>query len=49
MFAEDAHAANTWDNTDCIVPRRNTETAAEKGVLTARLRKESWNVLRFSK
>ena len=49
MFAEDENACNTWDHPDRILPRRNPETRAEKGILTARLRKASWNVLRFKK
>ena len=47
MFAEDEHAANTWDHPDRILPRRNEDTRAEKGILTAVLKKESWNVFRF--
>ena len=49
MFAEDPEAQNTWDHPDRILPVRNTETKAEKGIVTARLKKESWNVLRFTK
>ena len=49
MFAEDEHAANTWDHPDRILPRRNEDTRAEKGILTAVLKKESWNVFRFTK
>ena len=49
MFSEDPAAMNSWDHPDRILPRINTETRAEKGILTARLKKESWNVLRFSK
>jgi len=47
MYAE-ADASNTWDHPDRILPRTNGETRAEKGIVTARLRKESWNVLRFT-
>ena len=47
MFAEHEDDADTWENPDRILPRANTETKAENGVVTARLRKESWNVLRF--
>ena len=36
-----------WDHPDRILPRINRETKEEKGLLTAILRKESWNVLRF--
>ena len=49
MFTDDPEAQNTWDRPDRILPVRNTETKAEKGVVTARLKKESWNVLRFKK
>ncbi len=49
MFSEDPEAANSWDRPDRILPRSNTETRTEKGILTARLKKESWNVLCFRK
>ncbi len=49
MYAEEPGMMNTWDHPDRILPRKNGETRAEGGVLTAVLRKESWNVLRFSK
>ena len=49
MYSEDPEAKNTWDDPDRIVPRRNEETRAEKGTVHARLRKASWNVLRFEK
>ena len=49
MYAEDPAAQNTWEHPDRILPCRNAETRAEKGVLTAHLKKESWNVLRFKK
>jgi len=49
LFSDDPAAQNTWDHPDRIVPVKNGETKAEKGVLTARLRKHSWNVLRFTK
>lgn len=49
MYSEDPEAANSWDRPDRILPRSNTETRAEKGILTARLKKESWNVLCFKK
>ncbi len=49
MDADSEDAANTWERPDRIVPRAETETRMEKGVATALLRKESWNVLRFRK
>ena len=49
MYAEEPDAANTWDHPDRILPRQNTETAMEKGFVTAVLKKESWNVFRFRK
>ena len=49
MYSEDPKAQNTWDCPDRILPKQNTGTRAEKGILTARLKKESWNVLRFKK
>ena len=49
MFTDSAKAANTWDHPDRIVPRVSKGTRAEKGILTARLQKQSWNVFRFKK
>ena len=49
MDADSEDAANTWERPDRIVPRAETETRMEKGIATAFLRKESWNVLRFRK
>ena len=49
MSAEDREAANTWEHPDRIVPRKDGETREEKGIVTARLRRESWNVLLFEK
>ena len=47
MFSEDPKAFNTWDYPEQILPRRNESARMEKGFLTARLQKESWNVMRF--
>ena len=49
MFTEDDSVSNTWDRPDRIAPRRNVESRAEKGMVTAMLRRASWNVLRFRK
>ena len=49
MYAEDPEAGNTWDHPETILPRKNTAAAMEKGILTTRLKKESWNVIRFRK
>ena len=49
MFAENPDDSNTWEDPERILPRSNPDTRAENGILTAALRRESWNVLRFSK
>lgn len=49
MVAEDPKAQNTWDYPDRILPRKNTVTRAEKMILKAVLKKESWNMLRFTR
>ena len=49
MFSENPDAQNTWDHPDRILPAKNPDTRIEKGILTAVLKKESWNVLRFRK
>ena len=48
MAAAHPDDADTWDHPDTILPRENAETRLEKGCLTACLRKESWNVFRFT-
>ncbi len=47
MYSEDPGARNTWDCPNRILPASNPGTRDEKGILTAVLKKESWNVLRF--
>ena len=49
MSEQDPEACNTWEHPDRIVPRKNGETRAENGHLTAVLKPESWNVLQFKK
>ena len=49
MFAEDPHAANTWEHPDAILPRRNPDTRLDKGILTAQLHPDSWNVFRLTR
>ena len=49
MYADNPDAQTTWDHPDRILPVKNSDTRPEKGILTARLKKESWNVLRFKK
>ena len=49
MYARSAEDFNSFDHPEVLVPRANGKASLEKGVLTATLRKESWNVLRFKK
>ncbi|MBR3493905.1 MAG: alpha-L-arabinofuranosidase [Clostridia bacterium] len=49
MFAEDPHAANTWEHPDAILPRRNPDTRLDKGIVTAQLHPDSWNVFRLTR
>jgi len=49
MYTEDPDAQNTWDHPDRIMPKKNPETSADREIITARLKKESWNILRFRK
>jgi len=49
LYCEDAEARNTFEQPDRIVPRQNKESLLDAGVLTARLRKASWNVFRFTR
>ena len=49
MFSADPGRGNSWETPDAVIPRRNTGTRMEKGVVTALLQPESWNVLRFSR
>ena len=49
MYSEGEDCFNSFEHPDRIVPQVNRETRAEKGMLTALLHKESWNVFRFTK
>ena len=49
MAEADPEVFNSWEHPDAIVPRKNGKTKAEKGILTAVLKPQSWNVLRFKK
>jgi alpha-N-arabinofuranosidase len=47
LYSDDPEACNTFENPDAIRPRKNTDTALDRGILTAKLHKASWNVFRF--
>ena len=49
MFAASPEDANTFEHPETILPRCNAETACDGGIVTARLEKASWNVLKFVK
>ncbi len=49
MYADDPTAGNTWEFPDTVLPHENRNTNMERGILTACLHKESWNVFRFRK
>ena len=49
MNAASPELANTWEHPDTILPRRGEDARSEKGVVTATLKKASWNVLRFER
>lgn len=48
MHSEDMSLKNSFENPNALVPQVNTDTGFANGVLTAKLNKLSWNVLRFS-
>jgi alpha-N-arabinofuranosidase len=48
MYAEDPEARNTFETPGVLIPRQNRETALEGGILTAWLKKSSWNVFRLA-
>jgi alpha-N-arabinofuranosidase len=48
LFSEDPDARNTFENPGAIFPKRNIDTSLDGGVLTAKLRRSSWNVFRFT-
>ena len=48
MYAEDPEARNTFETPGVLIPRQNRETALEGGILTAWLKKASWNVFRLA-
>lgn len=45
LFHEDMQAANTADRPDAVAPRRHADVRVAEGVVRARLRPGSWNVL----
>ena len=47
MCADREDDGNTFENPEAILPRRNGSAREDKGIVTAVLRRESWNVLRF--
>lgn len=47
MYAEREDDADTFENPEAILPRRNASAREDGGIVTALLRRESWNVLRF--
>lgn len=49
MYNDDMSARNTYENPDLIVPTINKEAKCKDGVVTANLKKLSWNVFRFQK
>jgi len=49
MYTDDIMAANSYENPDAIKPVIEQDTACEGGVLSATLKKLSWNVFRFTK
>ena len=48
MFAQNEKDASSFEHPDVLVPRKNGNTRIEGGILTAVLRKASWNVFRLS-
>ena len=48
LYSDDPDARNTFENPNMIIPKKNRDTSLSKGLLTAKLRKASWNVFRFS-
>ena len=49
MYADSAEDRNTFEQPDCLVPRKNPDTRLEGGILDAVLRKASWNVFRLTR
>lgn len=49
MYTDDFNASNSYENPDVIKPVVDEATKFENGVVTANLKKLSWNVFRFKK
>ena len=49
LYSEDIDAVNTYEAPDTIVPTVNVETMLQDGIITACLKKLSWNVFRLSR
>ena len=48
MASSNPAARNTFNTPDAILPRPVKATKEEKGIVTAEIRKMSWNLFRFS-
>ena len=49
MHNDDVNACNTETNPFNVVPDNNGNAEIDKGILTAKLDKLSWNVIRLAK
>ena len=49
MTADSPEDMNTWERPDVLIPRQGESAVCENGIVSAVLKKASWNVLRFEK
>jgi alpha-N-arabinofuranosidase len=49
LYSDDVEASNSYENPDAIVPKVNGDTVLKDGIVSADLKKLSWNVFRFKK
>jgi alpha-N-arabinofuranosidase len=49
LYSDDIDAKNTFDNPDVVIPKINTKTKLENGIVSSQLKAMSWNVFKLTK
>lgn len=49
LCSNDPSAADTWENPDAVLPKKNSNTSFHDGKIELTAQKLSWNVIRLTK
>ncbi len=49
LYSNDPSAADTWENPDAVLPKKNSNTSFHDGKIELTAQKLSWNVIRLTK